>query len=186
MATGSADGRTGRGSGVLLQELRADALALSPEHFAEKHGDAFLLLTAAGLSIPRGPSTTEVRLFDDGDGPAAAETTASLALVAYPVRRTGRSVGHLITVGRASNNDIVIPDLSISRFHAFLKEQGGGHVIQDAGSTNGTTLNGRSVPRQGHAAPLALKGGDTLRFGQVELTWLDAESLHAFVAQLER
>lgn len=178
--------RTGRGSGVLLRELRPDALALAPELFAERHGDAFLLLTAAGLSLPRGPESTEVKLFDDAEGPAA-ETTASLALVAYPVRRTGRSVGHLITVGRASNNDVVIPDLSISRFHAFLKERGdGGYVLQDAGSTNGTTLNGRSVPRQGHGDALELKGGDTLRFGQVALTWLAADAFQAFVAQVER
>lgn len=177
---------TNRGTGVILRDLRADALSLTPELFAERHGDGFLLLTAAGLSLPRGPESTEVKLFDDDEGPAA-ETTASLALVAYPVRRTGRSAGHLVTIGRASNNDIVIPDLSISRFHAFLKEPADGRfVLQDAGSTNGTTLNGRSVPRQGHGAPLDLKGGDTLRFGQVELTWLAADAFHAFVAQMER
>lgn len=174
-----------RGSGVPLRDLRPDAVSLSPEAFVDRHGEAFLLLTAAGLTLPRGPSSTEVKL-DDDDAPSP-ETTASLALIAYPVRQTGRSPGHLITAGRASNNDVVIPDLSISRFHAYLKDQGGGRfVLQDAGSTNGTTLNGRSVPQQGHGAPCELKAGDTVRFGQVELTWLDAETLRDFVVKLER
>ena len=169
-----------------MHELRSDARILSPPDFEARHGSAFLLLTAADLATPSGPATTEVRLLMDGEE-VPADSTASLSLVAFPVKRTGRSVGHLVTVGRASNNDVAIPDLSISRFHAFLKSRAdGGWQLQDAGSTNGTTVNGRAVPQQGHGAPVELSAGDDVRLGQVGLTFLPAEQLRAFALKIER
>jgi pSer/pThr/pTyr-binding forkhead associated (FHA) protein len=182
---GTAPGHRIRGSGIPVSDLRSDARILSVADFEERHGSAFLLLTAADLATPTGPATTEVRLaLDDG---APADSTASLALVAFPIRRTGRAVGHLITVGRASNNDVAIPDLSISRFHAFLKPRtDGGWQLQDAGSTNGTTVNGRAVPQQGQGAPVDLSAGDDVRLGQVDLTFLPAEQLRAFALKIER
>ena len=176
------ESRTGksRGSGLLLKDFSSDARNLSPADFEERYGSAFLLLTAAELREPAGPAMTEVALvgFDE----AGSERTADLALLAYPVVRSERSVGHLVTVGRTSNNDVVIPDLSVSRFHAFMKPVGDGRFqIQDANSTNGTTVNGASVPAQGHGPAVELKSGDNVRLGQVELSFLSAEALREFV-----
>ena len=93
----------------------------------------------------------------------------------------------VITVGRGHSNDLVINDFSVSRFHAFVKEGGPGHwLLQDAGSTNGSTVNGRSVPRQGHGPSTELSSGDDVRLGQVELTFLDSEALVSFALRLER
>jgi pSer/pThr/pTyr-binding forkhead associated (FHA) protein len=173
-----------RGSGIPIRQLRADAQALARREFEERYGRAFLLLSAADLTAPR-PTLTEVRL--DGNSPVRLESTASLSLIAFAVRRNGRSASHLITLGRTADNDVVVPDVSISRFHAFVKEAGTGHwLLQDAGSTNGTTVNGRPVPRQGHGPPAQLESGDDVRLGQVELTFLDSEALVSFALQLER
>lgn len=183
MAGPSAPAR--RGSAVSIHELRADARILSPEDFEDRHGSAYLLLSATELSPPSGPATTEVRLLMDGEEVPAA-STANLSLLVFPVRRTGRSTGHLVTIGRASNNDVAIPDLSISRFHAFVKAGDGHWQLQDAGSTNGTTLNGRPVPRQGHGPAMDVKPGDNVRLGQVELTFLGVQELRSFVLKIER
>lgn len=174
------------GSAVDLRDLRVDARKLPVEEFEDRHGSAFLLLTATDLAVPSGPATTEVRLLLDGeDAPGAS--TAGLSLLAFPVRRTGRSVGHLVTIGRASNNDVAIPDLSISRFHAFLKPTADGcWQMLDAGSTNGTSVNGHHVAQQGHGEATSLKAGDNVRLGQVELTFLGAPEMHAFALKLER
>lgn len=175
----------GRGSGIRIRDLRSEARTLSLEDFEDRHGSAFLLLTEADLSVPKGPATTEVRLVTLDEAPSAS--TANLALVAFPVRRTRRSAGHLVTVGRAANNDVSVPDLSISRFHAFLKEPtGGSWQIQDAGSTNGTTVNGQPVSQQGHGPSVALKAGDNLRLGQVELTFLGVKELREFLLKHDR
>lgn len=165
------------GSGIPIGVLRADARALSAADFEDRHGNAFLMLTAAELNRPAGPSMTVVHLEDE-----IAEHTAGLSLLAYPIRRTARSVGHLVTLGRTANNDVVVPDISISRFHAFAKEvKGGGIAIQDAGSTNGSMVNSNSVPSQGHGPPVQLKSGDSVRLGQVEFSYLDVDSLLDFL-----
>ena len=170
------------GSGLTFESFRADARDLSLADFEERYGSAFF--TAAELRGPTGPAMTEVTL-DRLDEPGS-EHTACVSLLAYPLLRTGRSVGHLITVGRTSNNDVVIPDVSVSRFHAFVKPPDDGRFqIQDASSKNGTTVNGTSVPAQGHGPAVDLKSGDNVRLGQVELTFLSAEALREFVLASE-
>ena len=50
------------------------------------------------------------------------------------------------SIGRASDNDIVLNDFSVSRRHAFLKREGGEWVLHDNHSTNGIRVNDRQVP----------------------------------------
>jgi hypothetical protein len=174
-ADGADAGRSG--TALLLETLVDDAQRLSAEEFELRHGGAFLLLTAASLSAPVGPCTTELKL-EDQEG---RTHTANLSVLVYPIRRSAQSVVHLVTVGRVANNDVVVRDVSVSRFHAFLKRaESGEYLIQDAGSTNGTSVNGRPVPARGNGPPLALRPGDDVRLGQVDLTFVDARGLREF------
>lgn len=66
-------------------------------------------------------------------------------------------------VGRTSANDIVVDDLSVSKRHAsIVRHQNERWSVVDDGSTNGTFLDGRQLPR-GAAANLGVLA--TLRFG---------------------
>ena len=164
-----------RGTGIAVGDLVHDARTLSREEFEDRYGRAFLMIGGLDLVAPDGPGATVVDMMNSSD-PDRPDTT--FVPHVHPIRRTGRSVGHLVSVGRTSNNDVVISDVSVSRFHAFLKEGLDDTLrIQDAGSTNGTRLNGRPVPVQGHGEPPDLKSGDRLRVGHVELTFLEAELL---------
>ena len=49
------------------------------------------------------------------------------------------------TIGRARANDVVLPDISVSRRHAVLRRVANGYVVVDRASGNGTRINGRSV-----------------------------------------
>lgn len=169
------------GSAVPIRALQGDAQSLSREEFEDRHGSAFLLLTAAQLWLPRGPSVTEVALL--GDAPQG-ESTASLRLTAFPLRSREGAPGGLVTVGRSAKSDVVVPDMSVSRLHAFAKQAGERWGINDAGSTNGTTVNDRNAPLQGHGSPLELKAGCTVRLGQVEFTFLDLDATLAHLAKL--
>lgn len=65
----------------------------------------------------------------------------------------------LNTVGRASDNDVVVADCFISRRHcAILMHTRRGCELHDTASKNGTFLNGAKLLR-----PTALKSGDTIR-----------------------
>lgn len=69
----------------------------------------------------------------------------------------------VILIGREAGNEIILEDPQVSRHHARLTQQGGGYIVEDMGSTNGTFINGRRVLG---ATPLnfgdALGLGDTI------------------------
>ena len=68
--------------------------------------------------------------------------------------------GTRFTLGRESKNDVVVPDINVSRVHAELRlDPQGTWIVTDLGSTNGTYVNGRAVKAQ----PLA--SGDQLTVG---------------------
>jgi hypothetical protein len=79
--------------------------------------------------------------------------------------RTGPRAGERIeilgevTVGR-ENADVVIADEEISRRHAVLRADGEALTIEDAGSLNGTYVDGRRID-----APTELADGAELKMG---------------------
>ncbi|HEY8155615.1 MAG TPA: FHA domain-containing protein [Myxococcota bacterium] len=179
-------GESSLGSAIALESLTADARSLSPDGFAERHGTSFLLFTAKKLATPKSESSTNL-LLDDGDDDAPDGRTANLAIVVYPMRSRDPAKGTMITLGREASRDVVIPDMSVSRFHAFAKPgPDGALVIQDAGSTNGTMVNGESVLTTGAGPARRLKPGDNVRLGHIEMTFTDARALREFVLQKAR
>jgi len=64
------------------------------------------------------------------------------------------------TIGRDSACDLLIEDLSVSRWHARLEHAAGRWLLTDLGSTNGTRLNGWRV-----RDPVLVQAGDRLTFG---------------------
>jgi hypothetical protein len=69
----------------------------------------------------------------------------------------------LAHVGRGSHNDIVIQDDSVSETHAKLQRRDDGWYVVDAGSTNGTYVDGHRL-----SAERRLEGGLEMRFGGVK------------------
>jgi hypothetical protein len=65
-----------------------------------------------------------------------------------------------IRIGKASDNDYVITESYISRYHARLIRDGDSLYIEDAGSTNGVFVNGDRVMRR------RLTGSDVVILGE--------------------
>lgn len=77
-------------------------------------------------------------------------------------------VGNSLTIGRANDNDLVLPDPDrvISSHHCAIEDQNGNVVVIDL-STNGTFLNYGKVPLG--RVPTPLNDGDILCIGGYEL-----------------
>jgi pSer/pThr/pTyr-binding forkhead associated (FHA) protein len=58
-----------------------------------------------------------------------------------------------LRIGRMKENDLVINNLAVSRFHAVLRRIGAGFEIEDLGSENGTFVNGAPVKGRFALAP---------------------------------
>ncbi len=80
-----------------------------------------------------------------------------------------------ISVGRATNKDIVLRDATVSKFHAWFELYDDREFsVTDAGSTNKTAVNGEELaPR----TQRPLVEGDRIKFGSVLALFCSAETL---------
>src|SRR5437763_1170840 len=74
-----------------------------------------------------------------------------------PERPRGRAV---FTIGRASDCDLALPDMTVSWRHAELRRAGDNWLLVDLGSTNGTRANGWRV-----GDGFTIRAGDRVSFG---------------------
>jgi pSer/pThr/pTyr-binding forkhead associated (FHA) protein len=72
----------------------------------------------------------------------------------------------VIRLGRRADLELPLPFAALSAVHARVRRQGGGWVVEDAGSTNGTWLGGERLA-SGDPRPLA--PGAELRLGNVRV-----------------
>jgi diguanylate cyclase (GGDEF)-like protein len=79
-----------------------------------------------------------------------------------------------MVIGRDPAADISIPDNSISRKHARIKQTGGAVTIEDLGSSNGTSINSKKL-EPGNVATLAKE--DMIKLGNSIVKYLPAGEL---------
>jgi hypothetical protein len=146
------------------------------------------LLRRAGESLkspnrPRMTQENDVVDMDDEESTLVASLEGKLAgtesptkgIEVYPLaKKEGAPFADMITVGRTSNNDVVLNDITVSRFHAFFRERDDKWFVCDAGSKNGTTLEGSRLEARKEKP---LRSGDRVKLGDVEITFLSASDL---------
>jgi ABC-type multidrug transport system ATPase subunit len=136
--------------------------------------------TVQGGRPPAGPPPNEVTVVNARAAPVQhdvppAEVTMLDARVAEGANFATRFVKRIapratpsakpagaVTIGRASDNDIVIPDVLASRYHATLTLTPLGTEIRDT-SVNGTFVNGTRV------GSAILSEGDVVTVGNIDL-----------------
>jgi pSer/pThr/pTyr-binding forkhead associated (FHA) protein len=72
-----------------------------------------------------------------------------------------------MTIGRNSDAEVFLDDVTVSRNHAMLVRRPDGVYIDDLGSLNGTYVNRRRI--ESHR----LTDGDELQVGKYKLTFLE-------------
>jgi tetratricopeptide (TPR) repeat protein len=77
--------------------------------------------------------------------------------------------GDEVTIGRAADAVISVPDTSVSRKHALLRKTEDGWYISDLGSGNGTQVNGDSISEE-----QKLSSSDVIVLGDSEFEFIEA------------
>jgi hypothetical protein len=76
-----------------------------------------------------------------------------------------------VTLGRALDNDLILEDRQVSRYHARLRRRYGRYILEDLDSTGGTTVNGFRVQE------IVLRPGDLISVSGVDIIYVEAEPL---------
>jgi hypothetical protein len=113
------------------------------------------------------PASSDTMIFSHPEREADAPASATRAYLL--VRTDGASPvqfdlgGALISIGRASDNDVIVDDAMVSRHHCQLRLQHGAYSFADLGSRNGSFVNGQQVSQ------VALGPGDRIQIGETEI-----------------
>jgi hypothetical protein len=79
--------------------------------------------------------------------------------------------GMRLTIGRATDCDVRLEDVAVSKHHAQIEVLGKDYVLRDLGSANGTSVNGQDVTRH------LLQHGDLIRILGFEMRYVDHKSI---------
>ncbi|MCQ2592172.1 MAG: FHA domain-containing protein [Treponema sp.] len=71
-----------------------------------------------------------------------------------------------ITIGRETDNDIVVDNKLASRHHAVIQKIRDAYFLKDENSTNGTFINGVRIPPEKY---VKLNPGDKITIGNMSL-----------------
>jgi transcriptional regulator with GAF, ATPase, and Fis domain len=133
-------------------------------------------------AVPRAPRPTSTRTqaFDvvspDGAVLALTSGTARGDWVLLPAAE-----GDVVAIGKAPDNDLVVPDDTISRYHARIARVAGRLEITDVGSRNGTRVGGVRVERA------IVEPGSIVQFASVDaVVRVDAQGVTIAPSESER
>lgn len=139
-------------------------------------GDA-CVVTLDGTQVPRSGAPLRdgaviaagQARFIFGTGERAPHTTEAGEPTGFLVDTTARRAYSLakrtVQIGRDAGAGIVLKDPTVSRFHADIRAEAGGHVLYSSGAT-GTFINEEPVSR-----PRFLTDGDEIRIGRMTLVF---------------
>ncbi len=104
----------------------------------------------------------------------AAPGTSISGPRAYLIIRGERTFdlnSEIVHIGRALDNDIILEDRQVSRYHAQLRRRYGRYILEDLGSSGGTTVNGFLIHE------IVLRPGDLISLCGVDLIYVESEPL---------
>lgn len=119
---------------------------------------------ACGAKISRGDAERTEALpvvrLGDGDQPVLVITHGASGVWRYEI------TGAETTIGRHPQSSVFLDDVTVSRHHALIEVSEGQLVLVDAGSLNGTYVNGARVERH------VLAPADQIQVGKFRLLFV--------------
>jgi pSer/pThr/pTyr-binding forkhead associated (FHA) protein len=126
-----------------------DAGSANGTFFGSSRVDSLQIITAClfRLGHPQdGPGVLCAVMHPEPGGMDVPTPGAASPSVDRPTVTMHRAPVRVLRIGRAPDNDLVLADTGISRYHAELRDPGGGtYEITDLQSRNGTFVNGERI-----------------------------------------
>lgn len=156
------------------------AQRLAREEFERAHADPVLLIPLVDGEASR--SATQVLALEV---PGGAPRFHPYELAPLRKRPGSTLFRNLVTLGRATSNDVEVKSREVSKVHAFfLIDPASGAVrVTDGGSTNGTAVNGRPLAAKQESAELT--GGDEVSFGGLRTVFHTPATLWEYLRTLD-
>ena len=162
-------------NGVFVDEKRIQSKSVIDEHNDIRLGDYRLRLERVAPS--GGVSGINTALVSPDQ--------AHSRLVLLSGRQVGREIllfEPMTTIGRIEENDVSLPDISVSRHHAQLRLQhDGSFALIDLDSSNGTFFRNQRLQQ-----PTVVRAGDKIKFGNIECLLVSSGSNKAQSASIEK
>jgi len=165
--------------GILTQELGAYLMGLARQRGYTMIGRPQITLSV-DMTLAPGDISVVARLVDleQPQSPLRQQYTSPMQIPQklYPgvsahgayLTYQGRHIPldtPLITIGRHTDNDIILESKSVSRYHAHIKPRQSRYYLTDLASANGTTVNGQGITE------CVLHDGDIVSFGGVDMVF---------------
>jgi hypothetical protein len=135
-------------------------------------GPRGVLITAADRTPPPATETQDLDVeritFTSLQQQEEEEARAYLIIQG---KRTFDLTEPVITIGRALDNDIILEERHISRYHAQLRRRYGKYILQNLSSSSGTSVNGFPIQE------IVLRPGDVITLPGIDLIYAESEPL---------
>ncbi len=157
-------------------------MELGESAFLEKFDHPFLLYP--DKHGHGGFRSYHTRMADRGESANLAGSGKSLRefMVLAPQRSGKGKIPTKLLVGRSEDRDLSIDHSTVSKRHAFLlKDESGVYKLGDAGSTNGTFLNGQRVET---GEPVFIRDGNIVSFGDCDYLFYSPKGFIDILARL--
>jgi len=161
---------------VLKEKYLNDANFLSKEDFCNIYKYPFLVSFEDNKSefINSKAPTIIGKTLEEIEGNINKSNKISLI---FPIVKTNKNPFlKKITVGRTSLQDILIQEMTISKFHAYFSfDEEGNYYLSDNNSTNGTFVNDNKVNTDEH---ILLNDKDIISFSNSKFIFYFPESAY--------
>jgi hypothetical protein len=125
---------------TFVSDYAEELKRLGDDTFAQTYPQAVLVVTGVVGALAEQLPLNRTLVTE----PAGLSVQAVVGLIGrvFPLLKGKYSSPGPISVGRTPDNDVTIAESSISARHCFLRVLGSEISLSDAGSTNGTLVNG--------------------------------------------
>lgn len=162
-----------------LKDYQEELRRVGDVVFKSRHRAPVLIVVGKAAELV-GESGSMDKTMVAAPAPEGERAVALLNRV-FPVAKAPHTPRGPIVLGRSGENDVRIPEYSISKRQCYFDFLPEGVKITDCGSTNGTIVGDQQI-----AEPALIKDGTRITLGRFAFEFRTAAGFHAYVKSLLR